>query len=71
LIIFQNNYWKKRGICLQPLLYPYKCALPGVNITYYCSISVYSQDGSVALSHSGHEMGQVGNFFCGSLVLVS
>lgn len=51
-----NNFWKKRGICLQPLLYPFALNLPGC--AYYFTLSIYSRDGSVAISHSGHEMGQ-------------
>ena len=51
---FQNNRWKKRGLAVLPMRYPVHYWLSGYNVF----LSVYAKDGSVALTHSGIEMGQ-------------
>ena len=38
-----------------PIAYPYSCA----GTTFYFQLSVFANDGSVAISHGGTEMGQV------------
>ncbi|XP_065224598.1 uncharacterized protein LOC135848590 isoform X2 [Planococcus citri] len=47
------NRWKKRGISLVTMTYPYVVPVP-----YHILMSVYMYDGSVAISHGGIEIGQ-------------
>ncbi|KAG8310134.1 hypothetical protein J6590_069746 [Homalodisca vitripennis] len=49
----KKNVWKKRGISLVPMRF--FIATIGA---YHATISVYSKDGSVAISHGGIEIGQ-------------
>ncbi|XP_073980918.1 uncharacterized protein isoform X2 [Rhodnius prolixus] len=49
----QNNRWKKRGITLVPMNYPFKYWG-----AWYGMVSIFGMDGSVAVSHGGIEMGQ-------------
>ncbi|XP_063225147.1 uncharacterized protein LOC134532557 [Bacillus rossius redtenbacheri] len=47
------NRWRKRGIAVTSLSWPWSCVG-----RYTVMLSVYSQDGSVSVSHGGIEMGQ-------------
>ncbi|KAL4224843.1 hypothetical protein ACF0H5_015539 [Mactra antiquata] len=52
---FNNaNRWKKRGLSVVPLKY----GVPWNTQNYGVNISIYSQDGTVSLSHGGIEVGQ-------------
>merc|ERR1719204_410646 len=50
----KRNLWRKRGISLVPLQYPHN----QFGTRYTVNISVYHDDGSVAVAHGGIEMGQ-------------
>ncbi|XP_060570673.1 uncharacterized protein LOC132728960 [Ruditapes philippinarum] len=50
----QNNRWKKKGISLVPL----KFGIDWRGARYGCQVSVYWNDGTVAISHGGVEIGQ-------------
>ncbi|XP_075216126.1 xanthine dehydrogenase-like [Lycorma delicatula] len=51
---FNNtNRWKKRGISLIPLTYPF-----GYWGRYHANISIFASDGTVSISHGGIECGQ-------------
>ncbi|XP_039288989.1 xanthine dehydrogenase isoform X2 [Nilaparvata lugens] len=51
---FNNeNRWKKQGLSLVPLAYPL-----GYFGRYHANISIFSGDGTVAISHGGVECGQ-------------
>lgn len=50
----KNNRWKKKGLSLTPI----KWGIGWTGGYYGCFISIYSSDGSVALSHGGVEIGQ-------------
>ena len=50
----RQNLWKKRGISLIPVKYAH--ILP--QTFFYSKLSVYHDDGTVAVSHAGIEMGQ-------------
>ena len=67
----KRNLWRKRGISLVPLQYPHnqfgtRCSTSrqkyGLTtlflFRYTVNISVYHDDGSVAVAHGGIEMGQ-------------
>lgn len=47
------NRWKKRGISLVTMNYPFS-----VPVAFHIIISVYMYDGSVAITHGGIEIGQ-------------
>ncbi|XP_075210160.1 xanthine dehydrogenase-like [Lycorma delicatula] len=49
----QNNRWKKRGICLLPMNYPFL-----YESQFHALVSIYGNDGTVAISHGGVEIGQ-------------
>ncbi|KAG8310131.1 hypothetical protein J6590_069743 [Homalodisca vitripennis] len=49
----KNNVWKKRGISLVPMSFPLDTLS-----NYHATVSVYRNDGSVAITHGGVEMGQ-------------
>lgn len=49
------NKWKKRGISLTPVRYNIHAIPP---LPFYCHISIFEGDGSVAVAHGGIEMGQ-------------
>ncbi|CAB0016975.1 unnamed protein product [Nesidiocoris tenuis] len=49
----KSNRWKKRGINLSTMRYPYEFWAH-----YHASISIFSDDGSIAIAHGGIEMGQ-------------
>uniref|UniRef100_A0A0K8S633 Xanthine dehydrogenase n=2 Tax=Lygus hesperus TaxID=30085 RepID=A0A0K8S633_LYGHE len=49
----QNNRWKKRGMNLSSMGYPFHFWAH-----FFANVSIYSGDGSVAISHGGIEMGQ-------------
>ncbi|KAJ8687934.1 hypothetical protein QAD02_023729 [Eretmocerus hayati] len=49
----QENRWKKRGISLVPMLFAYTVAG-----RYHSLVSIFPQDGTVAITHGGIEMGQ-------------
>ncbi|XP_046687709.1 xanthine dehydrogenase-like isoform X2 [Homalodisca vitripennis] len=48
-----NNVWKKRGISLVPMSFPLDTLS-----NFHAVVSVYRNDGSVAITHGGVEMGQ-------------
>jgi len=50
----QENRWKKKGLSVVPLKY----GVPWNGQNYGVNIAVYSQDGTVAISHGGIEVGQ-------------
>lgn len=50
---FQENRWKKRGLTLVMMSYPYN-----IMYNYHILISVYAFDGTVSISHGGVEIGQ-------------
>ena len=50
----KNNLWQKKGISLIPLKYRHDY----FGTRYHVNISVYHDDGSVAVTHGGIEMGQ-------------
>ncbi|XP_053383770.1 uncharacterized protein LOC123535779 [Mercenaria mercenaria] len=50
----QNNRWKKKGVSLVPL----KFGIDWRGARYGCQVSVYWNDGTVAISHGGVEVGQ-------------
>uniref|UniRef100_A0A1B6E3D0 FAD-binding PCMH-type domain-containing protein n=1 Tax=Clastoptera arizonana TaxID=38151 RepID=A0A1B6E3D0_9HEMI len=51
---FNNeNRWKKRGISLVPMIYPF-----GYWGSYHSTVSVYAPDGTVAITHGCVEIGQ-------------
>lgn len=45
--------WKKRGISLVPMKYPIDTIC-----NHYAMVSVYRNDGTVAVTHGGVEIGQ-------------
>lgn len=53
IVFSQDNRWKKKGIALVPMKYPFM---------YYghfnVLVSIYAHDGTVAISHGGIECGQ-------------
>ncbi|XP_054263474.1 uncharacterized protein LOC128986893 [Macrosteles quadrilineatus] len=49
----KNNLWKKRGITLMPMRFPMETLG-----NYHAMVSVYRNDGSVAITHGGVEIGQ-------------
>jgi len=51
------NRWKKRGLSMVPMRYDHSVAASGFQVKMHALVSVYS-DGSVAVAHSGIEMGQ-------------
>jgi xanthine dehydrogenase/oxidase len=53
LLALQAERWKKKGIELVPMAYPIKVASG-----FYALVSIYEVDGTVAVCHSGIEMGQ-------------
>ena len=56
-IDFQANKWIKRGISIVPSKY-YLGLVSDFNFPNPVLISIYENDGSVAVSHGGIEMGQ-------------
>jgi len=50
-----NNRWKKRGISMVPMRYDH--SVGDFQLKMHCLLSVYG-DGSIAVAHSGIEMGQ-------------
>ncbi|XP_008216630.2 xanthine dehydrogenase [Nasonia vitripennis] len=48
-----ENRWKKRGISLVPMKYPFS-----VYGQFHSLVSIYARDGTVSISHAGIEMGQ-------------
>ena len=50
----KSNLWQKKGISLVPLKYRHNY----FGTRYHVNISVYHDDGSVAITHGGIEMGQ-------------
>lgn len=53
MIIFQENRWKKRGIAIVPMKYPFH-----VYGQYHSLVSIHARDGSVSVTTAGIEMGQ-------------
>ena len=51
----QNNKWKKRGMSCIPVRYSVAGFSP---MPFYCQISIYEGDGTIAVTHGGIEMGQ-------------
>ncbi|KAF2344071.1 Aldehyde oxidase/xanthine dehydrogenase molybdopterin binding, partial [Trinorchestia longiramus] len=51
----QDNRWRKRGLSVTPLKYDFP--FPPF-LKYAAQVSIYEQDGSVAICHGGIEMGQ-------------
>jgi xanthine dehydrogenase/oxidase len=49
----QAERWRKKGIALVPMAYNIKAASG-----FYALVSIYKTDGTVAVCHSGIEMGQ-------------
>ncbi|KDR17215.1 hypothetical protein L798_08320, partial [Zootermopsis nevadensis] len=49
----KKQRWRKRGIALVPMIYPFP--MWG---NYSAIVSIYAQDGTVAVAHGGVEMGQ-------------
>ncbi|XP_069165338.1 xanthine dehydrogenase/oxidase-like [Procambarus clarkii] len=51
----KENLWKKRGLAVMPMLWPY-----GVNLVmpFSAMVAVDAHDGTVTISHGGTEMGQ-------------
>ncbi|XP_068085795.1 uncharacterized protein [Anabrus simplex] len=52
----KNNRWKKRGIAMVPMKYPF-FLLGG----FHATVSIYSVDGTVSVSHGAIECGQGAN----------
>ncbi|XP_052261039.1 uncharacterized protein LOC127865162 isoform X4 [Dreissena polymorpha] len=50
----QDNRWKKKGLSVVPIKY----GVPWNTQNYGVNVAVYSQDGTVAVSHGGIEVGQ-------------
>merc|ERR1711892_268794 len=50
----QNNLWTKRGIAMIPMVFHHDF----FPTSYHVNISVYHDDGSIAVMHGGIEMGQ-------------
>ncbi|TRY76734.1 hypothetical protein TCAL_11871 [Tigriopus californicus] len=50
----QHNSWKKRGLALIPQRWPQDYG----GRKYTCQVAIYTEDGTVAISHGGIEMGQ-------------
>ena len=50
----RENRWKKRGLSLVPVRYMHNY----FGTRYHVHISVYADDGTIAVSHGGIEMGQ-------------
>lgn len=53
IILFQENRWKKKGISLVPMNYPF-----GFWGSFYSTVSVFAEDGTVAITHGCTEVGQ-------------
>ena len=53
-MFLKANRWKKKGISVIPIRY----AVPWAGQNYGINVAVYSQDGTVAISHGGVEVGQ-------------
>ncbi|XP_042860846.1 xanthine dehydrogenase/oxidase-like [Penaeus japonicus] len=51
----QKNLWKKRGLSVMPMLWPY--AVP-MKAPFNAMVSVNARDGTVVVSHGGTELGQ-------------
>ncbi|KAH3886883.1 hypothetical protein DPMN_010896 [Dreissena polymorpha] len=51
---FKDNRWKKKGLSVVPIKY----GVPWNTQNYGVNVAVYSQDGTVAVSHGGIEVGQ-------------
>nr|XP_053653015.1 xanthine dehydrogenase/oxidase-like [Cherax quadricarinatus] len=51
----QENRWKKRGLSVMPMLWPYWL---GPVTPFSAMVSINPRDGSVSISHGGTEMGQ-------------
>ncbi|XP_047736777.1 xanthine dehydrogenase 1 [Hyalella azteca] len=51
----KNNRWRKRGLAVTPLRYPFSYPPP---FRYAVQVVIYEHDGTVALAHGGVEMGQ-------------
>ncbi|XP_049819047.1 uncharacterized protein LOC109599933 isoform X2 [Aethina tumida] len=49
----KENRWKKRGISVVPMVWPYD-----VHSNFAVIVSIFHSDGSVAIAHGGIEMGQ-------------
>ena len=56
MINLQENKWIKRGMSLVPC--KYYINLHALSLPFPVLISIYENDGSVALTHGGIEMGQ-------------
>ncbi|KAL3841842.1 hypothetical protein ACJMK2_019941 [Sinanodonta woodiana] len=50
----QANRWKKKGLSIVPM----KFGISWIGANYGVNVSVYAGDGTVAITHSGIEMGQ-------------
>ena len=59
--------YKKKGLSVVPLKY----GVPWTNQNYGLNLAVYSQDGTVAVSHGGVEVGQGINTKVGGVVVNS
>ena len=53
VLFFQDQRWRKRGIAMVPMTYDFP--MWG---NFSAIVSIYAQDGTVAVSHGGIEMGQ-------------
>lgn len=52
---YQDNRWRKRGLAVMPMMWPYEVlSVMGFGVL----VSIYAQDGTVAICHSGVELGQ-------------
>ena len=56
IFYFKLNKWKKRGLSLVPIRYPH--FIDGKGVKFDCLISIFAEDGTISVSHSGIEMGQ-------------
>ena len=54
MLCLQANRWRKRGLGVVPL----KFSIEWDGVQYTVFVSIYSEDGTVAIAHAGIEIGQ-------------